>query len=217
LKDGIGDTKYDWFWLSSRDQASNNWILNENSFLSLRPRYRRFCCLGCSKVDEDAALQSGLDDIAIQSRCDIFHSSDGVLCFSERARDVFASNGIQGVAFLPLPTPNKRKHEVALPTIVSPVNREKSGFQWTDYPQEPQPGLDNSDVFCPLCHRPRKGTYVGPFLDSMVLPENPFCVTTPSISPETWHGKTYWILVSSVVKDILVKSRMLGIEFSEPF
>lgn len=206
-----------WFWLATRDQASNNWILYKDSFLSLRPRYSRFCCPNCGKVNEDAALLLGFDeDVFLRSHCDIFHSSDGILCFSKRAKDVWQSNNVKGLRFLSLPKPNKRGHEVAVPTITVPVNRDKSGFQWTDYPSETQPEPEDEEVFCLLCRRPRKGAYVGPFLESMALPEDPLCVITPSLSPESLRGKVYWVLVSDVVKDIIQKSRLIGTEFIEP-
>jgi hypothetical protein len=206
-----------WFWLSTRDQAANNWILYDaGPPLELRPRYHRFCCPSCGKVDEDAALQSGFDeDVRLRSRCDIFRSSDGILCFSDRTRDIWHDHGIQGIKFLPLPRQNNRKHEVALPNLISHVDRGKAGFQYNRFSGQPE--LDNEEVFCSLCHRPKEGAYVGPFLDSMTLPHDPLSVITPSISPENLRGKIYWVLVSHIVKDILVKSRTIGVQFTKPF
>ena len=210
-------TQFGWYWLSSRDQRYNNWILYRDvPPVELRLRYRSFCCSSCGKVDEDAALQSGFDsDVVLKSRCDIFHSLDGILCFSEKARETVICNNIQGLEFLHLPQQNKQKHQVALPTLISPVVREMAGFEYNGV--SGQPSLNDVKVFCSICHRPREGAYVGPFLQSMQLPEDPLCVVSPSLSPADWRGKKYWLLVSEVVKEIFSREKLVGLEFIRPF
>jgi hypothetical protein len=203
----------EWYRVFARDQAANNWILYDDSFLTLRERYHQFRCPSCCKVDSDAALKTGLDDIRIRSRCDIFHSSDGVYCFSERAIDVWQAHNIQGMEFLPFPKPNRLNHHVALPTVIVPVDRATAGFQYVNVPYGDLPDLKDPEIFCPVCFRPWQDACVGPFLQSMQPPEDPFVVFAPSIFSESVYCKVFSIFVSSIVKEILEKARIIGPEF----
>jgi hypothetical protein len=212
----MGEKDNDWSVLYTRDQASNNWILyREGPPVQVRSRYFQFRCPECGKFDEDAALLSGLDDVKLKSRCDVFHTSEDLLCFSERAINVFEENGIHGLKFLPLPQPNKLNHHVVIPTFISPVDIKIAGFVYDYYDSNlGEPDSDNAEIFCLLCHRPRGGRYRGPSFRSMILPEDPLCVVAPAIPNESIRGKKYFITVSRIVKDIMLKSRLIGVDFA---
>ena len=87
-----------YFWLAPKDQRHNNWIIyRENRNLTLREGYRGLACAGCHKVDEEAAIQSGIDaDVKIRSRSDILEPDDGFLavvlhCMLSRFRGTSAA------------------------------------------------------------------------------------------------------------------------------
>lgn len=205
-----------WFWLSASEQRYNNWVLYKEATsmrpVHLRARYERFTCPECRKIDEDAALRSGIDNVRLRAKTDLLLTSDNVLCFSEKLRDIFVSHHVMGLEFLEIL--GQSRYQVVLPTHLVEVDLSKTTFQYEDrdaYGREVTPG------FCATCGRPRLGRYLFPTLASLVLPEDPLVVVAPAIPSESPQGKVYWILVSEVVKGIMRENRVSGAGYAEPY
>jgi hypothetical protein len=51
----------------------------------------------------------------------------------------------------------------------------------------------------------------------MILPEDPLCVVAPAIPSESIRGKKYFITVSRILNDLMLKSRLIGVDFASQF
>ena len=182
-----------WYWLFCDSVVDDrNWILY--SFLDrvrLRDRYIDFQCKKCKKVDEVAALRSGIaDNIELRSRYDLFRSQDDVLCASARVVEAFRKHRISGISRLSMPC---GKYFVMLPQRRAEVTDCSSAGMRVFRP-------------CESCGRPRelKGK---PCRAQVTLPARSTQCAMLWPSLETTRGRSFSLIISELTRNVLVDAR----------
>lgn len=194
-----------YFWLlCDRDPSFANWVLYErdpDKPLTLRSRYRRFQCSKCKKVDELAAIKSGLDNnVVIRSRKDITRAYDDWIVVNQKAKAVLDSLAVTGVALLPLPD---GKRYILLPKLRVQVVDMSSPSAMRVYGPE-----------CPACGRARerKGC---PALKRLKLPKRGFDIRLLWPPLEHYRGHHQMFLVGRPIVDAIRKQGLKGPTFRE--
>jgi len=97
---------------------------NEAGCMELRTRYKDLACCTCGKIDEEQALQRGIDkDVRFVIRRDIFGSFEDLYIVNERGREVFDSFADANIAYYPIPS--ARGFWVAMPRfVVQPTSKD---------------------------------------------------------------------------------------------
>jgi len=153
-----------WFGLSPDDQYYNNWILfreDDDDGIVMRDRYRNDACVMCGKLDEYAAVRSGIDDdvvirakidshdfVCVSTRAqelddntDFVGTSDDFICFSTRAQELVRAEGILGLGFVPLPD---QRYSIAIPTMSVEVNLDLAGMRFFEVDPKKCGRIDNN-------------------------------------------------------------------------
>lgn len=182
------------FYLLSREVKYNNWILNiETPARHVMPEYSPFVCKRCGKVDEVAAVRSGIrKDLKVRGAVDFLRSSDGLTIFSERARKRLSAIRMSGLDFTPIGVTG---YYVAMPNRFIPVDVAASTMKFQRK--------------CPQCNRFRETTGL-PSLESMKLPTNPCHIVAPDVFIERQYSRTFIYIVSSRFRDLFIEQKELS-------
>lgn len=214
-----------WYKLVPKDQHRNNWILFrdvDDKPIHLRERYRRAACQSCGKLDEYAAVRSGIDDdVRIAATSDVVGTDDDFLCFSEKSRQILDGLGVQGLDFVPL---SGQRYSIAIPRMFVEVDVHKSGMQFFRQcmscgrfgETSGGPGLaalgviDTPEAAMLRAHRPQ------PLYDvSLSLPDDPLHIFEPRVLSESSFGRRAALHVSDVVRKTFVETKVTGVTFFE--
>jgi len=89
------------------DQVRNNWLmfteLKEPPYVFLKPRFSSCVCPKCKKLDHDKAFAEGFNEtLKIRAKGDLFGTSEGFVCISDRAKQVIESCRFGGIALKPI-------------------------------------------------------------------------------------------------------------------
>jgi len=189
----------EFYYILSREVKYNNWILNlEHPKRRVMPEYAHLVCDRCGKVDEVAAIRSGIRaDIRIRGSVDFLRSSEGLTLFSERARESLKTKQIAGLEFIAVGTSG---YYVALPKRFATVNVAVSTMKFQRK--------------CQKCSRFRETTGF-PSRDSMKLPRNPRLIVAPDVFLERYYSRTFVYVVSSLVQDVFATNGLTGAIFDE--
>lgn len=223
-----------YYWLSSKDQCTNSWVMFEEtrSGLRLLEQYLPFRCNACGKVDELKALAAcGLDrPVTITSKVDFTRTEDGFLCFSPRLVSQVLENAIDGFEFEYI---NNKTHALAFPKQLTPVDQGeierrtitelnlstfgKVAPDHPDYHTTVESRIDKCgmDFRCPCdnCGRFRETLYF-PMLSSIRLPESTNCCLWPDVAFENVYGRLWWLLASEQVVSLFKRLRVKGIDYA---
>ena len=192
------------YWLYCKDQRHNNWILkyeDASAAIIWRDRYVHMRCGTCGKVDEYAAVRSGIDDdvtIRVRKGTDFFRSSDGLICLSRKAHDVIQDNHIRGFEFVALPDPD---YFVVLPT------------SWIEIEIERCEELTRMGE-CPDCGRYCETVGCVWFQPSQ-LPDDPLQVVAPDVPSERVPSRSAQFVISKTVIQIFKEAKLRGTYFRE--
>ena len=187
--------------LTPGGNPAQTWLfrrIDPEAGLVLRDRYAAAAFPRCKKLDEFAALQSGIDPAArIRTKKDVCASAEWMLCAAERFQEVVAAEGVGGLEFLPLP--GSPGMAVVLPRRRVPVRRDACGMRFVGTP-------------CAACGRHREVLHT-PTLASMDLPADPMEVFMPDVLPETVDGRMACFFATDRVAEVLKKHKLTGFDW----
>jgi hypothetical protein len=197
---GTETMKY--YWLIADPEASfANWILwrhRDKTGKTLRPRYAKFQCPSCKKLDELAAVKSGIDeDVVIKGRNDITRTFDHFLVVKEKVVRVFEALSVEGIRWQPLPG---GKFNLVLPRRLIHVRDEEAVYR-TYRP-------------CKRCGRPRDRKGI-PVLRQLALPKKPFDAGMLWPEAESHYGRSFRFIISETIFDALHKARVRGLRWCQ--
>jgi hypothetical protein len=192
----------EWFWLTPQDTTHNNWLFyQENHRLQLRDTYREIACAQCGKVKLFDALQLPLESsVRIRTTHDFVLTEDGVICFSQRAFDIYQQYQLGGLEFIQSTVLGVTDWHIVLPKQFVPVDESIAGFEYLGRP-------------CPRCGLYKYGTAIGPLKESLTLPNNPLTIVSPSRYRENIRGIQTWLLGSHFVREIMEENQITGIDY----
>jgi hypothetical protein len=90
------------------DQVRNNWLMftqqKSPPYVGLQTRFSRCVCPKCKKIDHDKAFAEGFDEpLKIRAKGDLFGTSEGFICFSDKAKQVIESFRFGGLTLKTIP------------------------------------------------------------------------------------------------------------------
>jgi len=189
-----------YYWIFGKDERHNNWLLYRDDMERgrlLRDRYAALPCVKCGKVDEQAAVRSGLDgDIAIRSQREFVQTSDGFICVSRRVKDLCEAQRIAGWEFIPIP--GDSRYWLCLPTTVVPVVDEATC------------GMEFHNP-CTKCGR-HKEAILWPGLASMKLPAEANDIVLPRVAFENGVGRKFIYLFSEPTFKMFKSAKVTGLQ-----
>ena len=190
------------YGLWSVDDEASHWLFycdDRQNRLVVRPEYRDLTCSGCGKVNESEALRRGVSTgFVVRSQKDWIGTAEGWVCVSQRFRDVVEQNDIGGLSFLTIPS-NSGHFVVEFTCLVS-TNADKAGFDCKNP--------------CVVCGRYQE-KLVGPFLESMTLPEAKKTVFVSEQANENVKAAYRPAFADRMVVKLLRESNIVGIDFVE--
>jgi hypothetical protein len=185
-----------WYWLLCDSVvADHNWVLRDASGrVRLRERYEKFQCPSCKKVDELAALRSGIDaDVQMRARFDMFATCEDMICVNQKVVSLFKTHKLTGVRFIPLPGD---AYFLMYPTRLLEVTDISSSGMRLFKP-------------CKLCKRPRE-LKCFPACGSLTLPTRSSQIGMLWPALETITGRSFFFVVSERVREIIQKEAVRG-------
>lgn len=187
-----------WHWLSTKDQYYNNYIFwKDTTKREIRATYEHLVCNKCHKLDEEKALKLGIEsDVKIRSRDDCVATSDGMICVTERFREVLKEHGVTGLSYIPLPD---GKYYIVQPERWLHIDVDKAGFKYMGKP-------------CPICGRYRSINH-HPSRDSYATPDEDDVIFAPDVYLEDIIARQLWLLVSAKVKKNMKDAGITGIDY----
>ncbi len=131
-----------YFQFFPHDQHRNNWLMfteqKEPPYVSVKPRFCGCVCPKCKKIDHDKAFAEGFDEaLKIRAKGDLFGTSDGFVCVSEKAKQVIESFGFGGITVKAIPNAGWW-----VVKVIRRVNADQSAYTVTK-------------PFCEQCGRPK--------------------------------------------------------------
>lgn len=188
-----------WVFCDENERFAN-WILFENTKArKLRDRYKQFQCPRCKKVDELAALASGIDeDVVIKFKTDFTRSYDGLICISQRIAELFSAEGVKGASRIPIPNGDAF---ILFPRKLTTVKDiANSGMKAT------KP--------CTVCGRPRERKS-WPAKRSLTFPARGFDIAALDPCLESYYGRQDLFVMSEVLASVLTKAKATGMILRE--
>jgi len=175
------------------------WYEDADAYRRPKPIYSDLVCAKCGKLDEVGAINRGVDpDTTIRSKREYIGTTDGFKVVTSRAREAFTEEGIKGLRFIQLSDGN---HSVLWPELRVPTDLSKAGFEF----EGPR---------CAKCGRYR-GAYVGPFSQSLTIPDDPMVIFASEVWNEDWIGRVLWLFAQEPAANALKRRRLTGLEIIE--
>ena len=198
-----GEVEVKYYLPVPKDRRDFTWVLYRfQERLELRERYLPFRCPECRKVDEIAAIHSGVDaDVRVKARADYCLSSDGLILFSERLLQLCQTQGIGG--FEPIALPGDPRYVIAFPTCLIKTDAARAG-------------IELHGRVCSMCGRPHETTFL-PTLTSLTLPSDPLTLFMSEIWSEKGSDRMCWFHASEKVVGIFKKEKVSGVEYRRPY
>jgi len=147
-----------YFQFFPHDQTQFNWLIfiahREPPYLTVMPRYSKYVCPKCKKIDHEKVFEEGFaDGLRIRAKGDFFGSDEGFECFSEEVLRIIEESGFTGLLFKPIPGTkwfviNLRRR----------VEADNNAYKW-------------SRNVCDVCNRPKEVTGLITFLSQIRVPQ----------------------------------------------
>lgn len=188
----------DYFWLSTRGCSFDCLLLfdSRKDNLTLFSRYSQFVCPECNKVDELAAIRTGLDpSVRVRSRFDLTETGDGFFCVSDKLANLIKSHHLSGVKTMPIP--GGRFHAL-IPTRFLNVNVAQSGMR-----------IVNKKV-CSLCKRPRESVGL-PSARAIAWPKRTFEFGHPWPTLESRISRHFFFIIGGKTAKLFERSGIFGL------
>jgi hypothetical protein len=188
-----------YFDLCPKDRPEETWILYHfTDRVRLRSSYEDLKCKFCGKIDEESALQRGIDpDVTVTSYDDFLASWDHFVLMSADLRNYLASKGVTG--FHSYAIPGDHRYVIAWPALLLRTDPSTAG-------------IESHGPICPDCGRPRETCFTSR-LGSMALPTNPMTLFASDLWVEKSRGKMTWFTTSELVVKLLRAYGASGIEY----
>lgn len=113
-------------WMTKDDQPRNLWLFTKYSTrlgrrIPLLGEYERFQCHRCRKIDEIAALRTGVSpQVRVRAKTDVIGTSEDWTVVSERFRSLVEKHNIAGLEFAQIPA--SPGFFAVIPTILVPID-----------------------------------------------------------------------------------------------
>lgn len=186
------------FELSYKDNRTDNWVLySDAESLSLRKEYQILQCSSCGKLDQKIALEKPIDAaFRVSSKFDWVGTNDDFICVSQRLKDCFNENNVEGVEFKELP--GDSKFFLLMSSLFVETDEYKSGFKKVGSP-------------CSKCGR-YKEVIEGPLVEGMRIPGNKLAIFASEIENENIFGSYTPLFCSEDVVKIIKNNNLKGFE-----
>lgn len=188
------------YWLVPKDQRNNNWVFFTESVdtgASLRDEYQSLRCHECGKIDELAAILSGISTgVKIRSKSDYLITDDGLVCTRHSLQSLLSELLPGQLQFIRLP--GDENYSILLPQKMCSVDRNRAHLE--------------SHRVCSICERARE-TCGFPSVASLALPDNDCWIVCPEIAMENTRGRKFWFLGTQTVVEVLRREKIRGIEY----
>jgi hypothetical protein len=188
----------DYFWIHGSDQRVDNWLLFDIAPKKhVKPSYAHLQCPKCGKVDELAAVSSGVErGIRIHSRRNWVVTEDGILCVRRKTFDTLLTVGAKGLE--PVVIPDDDRWLALLPTVWAHVDMVSSGIELHDQ--------------CDHCGRYRETLYA-PRWESVALPRDEMSFVAPDSPDESIMGRRMLLMCHRRLREMIESVGASGLEF----
>lgn len=187
-----------WQWLYPSKDPSPIDVLHEDGpdgVCRLRERYQHLACATCGKLDEYAAIRSGISKIALRTKkMDLGYSEDDIYWCSPRFKEVLDTHKVGGLEYVPIHS----DHFLLCPTNIIEVDTENCGLDFRGQP-------------CTACGRYREVLH-SPSIN--LLPTDDSQVYYPSLGSESTRGRRNDFMFSSPVIALMRDAKLTGIDWT---